>query len=211
MTWLSTDIRHQIKHYWHQQQTWVVERNVMSKLQPYKMIRRNIWQRADLGPPWHPRVLEHGCKGSEWGFDGSESGLLAPERVDHSVLENWSQDPSPLHTHTHTSPNTTSIFGPICFPVPHSSPQHSQTHTTHSLNPIVNIISFSDRWEGSDLMENEATNLHPYYTVIHTQLQTCMCKLALSCTMLPRMTLTVTHLLNWYVKEEGDGKSVCQK
>lgn len=114
-------------------------------------------------------------------------------------------------THTHTSPNTTSIFGPICFPVPHSSPQHSQTHTTHSLNPIVNIISFSDRWEGSDLMENEATNLHPYYTVIHTQLQTCMCKLALSCTMLPRMTLTVTHLLNWYVKEEGDGKSVCQK
>ena len=209
MTWFSTGVRHQIKHHWHQQQTWFVERNVMSKLQPHKMIRGNIWQRADPGPPWHPRVQEHGCKGSQRDFDGSESGLLGPR-------ESWPQRPGKLISgspplHTHTSPNTTSIFGPICFPVPHSSPQHSQTHTTRSLNPIVNIISFSDRWEGSDLMENEPTNLHPYNTVIHTQLQTCMCKLALSCTMLPRMTLTVTHLLNWYVKGEGDRKSVCQK
>lgn len=150
------------------------------------MIQRNIWQQADPGPPWHPRVQEHGC-------EGSERGCRAPEKIDLKI-------PLP---YSHTSPDTHSISGPICFPVLHSSPLKAHTHHTHtprSLHPRVNIISFSDRWDRSDLVENEATNLHPYYTVIHTQLQTCMWKLALSCTMLSRLTQTVTHLLNLHVK-----------
>lgn len=137
----------------------------------------------------------------------ASQGHWAPERVDQEstvFLENRSQDPSPLsptHTHRHTKPWYTLFL--VCFPVLHSSPLHRCAHThTRALpaacTPRVNIISFSDRWEGSDLVENEATNLHPYYTVIHTHLQTCI---ALSCTLLPRMTLT--HFLSLHVKRDG--------
>lgn len=80
-------------------------------------------------------------------------------------------------------------------------PSSKDTHThTRSSNSTVNIISLYDRWEGSGLIENEVTNLHQYYTPIHTQLQTCMWKLTLWCTALPRMTLSVTHLLHLSVK-----------
>lgn len=44
----------------------------------------------------------------------------------------------------------------------------SHTHTTPA-----NIISSFDRWERSDLVENQAANLHPYYTVIPARSQTC--------------------------------------
>lgn len=135
----------------------------------------------------------------------ASQGHWPPERVDQEstvFLENRSQDPSPLHTHRHTQTFVHAISGPVCFPVLHSSPLHRRAHTHArapcSLYPRVNIISFSDRWEGSDLVENEATNLHPYYTVIHTHLQTCI---ALSCTLLPRMTLT--HFLSLHVKRDG--------
>lgn len=159
------------------------------------MIQRNIWQRADPGPPWHPGVQEHGCEGGERGSAGSDSGLLGSREswprvqcvTGKSILRSF----SPPHTHT---PIHTLFLDQSASQsrTPHPS-THTDTHTPRSLHPRVNIISFSDRWEGSDLVENEATNLHPYYTVIHTQLQTCMWKLTLLCTMLLRMTLTVTH------------------
>lgn len=103
------------------------------------------------------------------------------------------------HTRKHTNP-TTGYFWTSVLPSPALvTPPQTHTHAPYSLHPRVNIISFSDRWEGSDLVENEATNLHPYYTVIHTHLQTCI---TLSCTLLPRMTLNVTHFLSLHVKRD---------
>lgn len=148
------------------------------KPQPYKMIQRNIWQRADPGLPWHPGVKEHGCEGSDRGSGGRKSGTLDSTegwpRVHSLPGKSISRSLYPPQKHTHTPVLTLFLVQPAsqsCTPHPSA---HTQTHTHCSLHPRVNIISFSDRWEGSDLVENEATNLHPYYTVIHTQLQTCM-------------------------------------
>lgn len=134
----------------------------------------------------------------------ASQGHWAPERVDQEstvFLENRSQDPSPLtptHTQTH-QPLVHAISGVLPSPalvIPPQMRTYTHARAPCSLYPRVNIISFSDRWEGSDLVENEATNLHPYYTVIHTHLQTCI---ALSCTLLPRMT----HFLSLHVKRDG--------
>lgn len=172
------------------------------------MIQRNIWQRADPRPPWHPRVQEHGCEGSEEGLWWQPVRAAGLQRG--STIASWKIDLKiPLPS---THPRYTLYFWTNLLPGPTPlTPPRTQTHTPRSLHPRVNIISFSDRWEGSDLVENEATNLHPYYTVIHTQLQTCMRKLALLCTMLSRMTLTVTHLLSLHVKGELDGHTVSKK
>lgn len=166
------------------------------------MIQGNIWQQADPGPSWHQGVQEHQCEDGERSSDGSKSGPLGSReswpRV-HSVLgKSILRCLTPTHTQTH-QPLVHAISGVLPSPALVIPPQmRTNTHARApcSLYPRVNIISFSDRWEGSDLVENEATNLHPYYTVIHTHLQTCI---ALSCTLLPRMT----HFLSLHVKRDG--------
>lgn len=110
-------------------------------------------------------------------------------------------------THTHIPWYTLYLWTNLS-PVLYSSPLKANTHTPCSLHPRANIISFSDRWDISDLVENEATNLHPYYTVIHAQLQTCMWKLTLPCTMLSRVTQTATHFLSLHVKESLNSKNL---
>lgn len=129
---------------------------MVSNPQPYKMIQENIWQRTDPGTLWHPGVQGHGCEGSGGG------GGCGFHR------KSISTSPLPSNTPIHTLFLDQSL-----------SPAH--THTTPA-----NIISFSDRWERSDLAENEATNLHPYYTVIPAAWQTCTWMLALAARLLPQ-------------------------
>lgn len=169
------------------------------------MIQGNIWQEADPGPSWHQGVQEHQCEDGERSSDGSKSGPLGSReswpRV-HSVLGKSIPRSLTPHPYTHTDTPTlgTRYFwcaSQSCTRHPSTDAHiHTRARAPCSLYPRVNIISFSDRWEGSDLVENEATNLHPYYTVIHTHLQTCI---ALSCTLLPRMT----HFLSLHVKRDG--------
>lgn len=84
---------------------------------------------------------------------------------------------SPPYTYTHSRSHTHRLYFKSNLLLIHSLSSH--IHMSCAPRPIVGIISFSDRWKRSDLLKNEATNLHPYYTGAHT--------------------LTYSHLLDhWY-------------
>lgn len=129
---------------------------VVSKPQPYKMIQENIWQELI---PGHSGT--QGCRNKGVRAAGGVGGGAAGSTENRSP-----------HPHTPQTPRYTLYFW-------------INLSLSHTHNP-ANIISSSDRWARSDLVENEATNLHPRYTVIGAQLQTCMWMLALAARLLPR-------------------------
>lgn len=128
------DPKYKPDHLGVQQQSWFVERNVVSKPQPYKMIRTNIWRRADPGAALAPRGA------GTWVWEWWEG--LWWQRVDQESTvfpENWSPHPTPqTHTNTHTHLLVHTLF--LDQSASQSRTPHPFTHThghthTDSLQP----------------------------------------------------------------------------